>query len=116
MPLFDKVKAQAAQVAQKAQEAGRAGTSRLEDAQAKRQLDGLLHDLGAAVYARHAAKDGEDSQAEVDALYARIDQFEAEHGLLAASDAVSDPVAPPPATSSPPAPNATGTEQGNFTL
>ncbi|HVB06061.1 MAG TPA: hypothetical protein VNF07_07460 [Acidimicrobiales bacterium] len=51
MPLFDKIKAQAAQVAQMAQDAGKAGQAKLDQVQSKRQLDALYRDLGAAVYA-----------------------------------------------------------------
>ena len=107
MPLFDKVKAQAAQVAQKAQEAGRAGAAKLEDVQTKRQFDALLQDLGAAVYAgRSSAGD----QPEVVALVKKLEQFEAEHGRMSDGDTVNQtsPDAPPP--------ESPGAEPANFTL
>ena len=66
MPLFDRVKAQAAQVAQKAQEAGKAGQAKLDEMQAKRKLDGLLRDLGAALYAEHAGRGSAATAAEFD--------------------------------------------------
>lgn len=53
MALLDKMKQQAAQVAQKAQEAGRAGQAKIEEVQARRQLDALYRDLGATTYAQH---------------------------------------------------------------
>jgi hypothetical protein len=85
MPLFDKVKAQAAQVAQKAQEAGRAGQARLEDVQAKKKLDGLYRSLGAAVYAQRAGRGGPDTAAEIERLYSELAEFEATHGNNAMS-------------------------------
>ena len=50
MALFDKVKSQAQDVAKRAQEAGKAGQAKLDEFQAKRQLDSLYRDLGEAVY------------------------------------------------------------------
>lgn len=85
MPLLDKVKAQASQAAQKAQAAGRAGQARLEDAQARRKLDGLYRSLGAAVYAGHKGEGG-DRSAEIERLYAEIEAFEAAHGESEPSD------------------------------
>lgn len=105
MALFDKVKAQAAQVAQKAQEAGRTGQARLEDAQARKQLDALYRSLGAAVYAQHAGQGNEDTAAEIEQLYGDLDQFQAAHGTAA----MAAPTAPDP-TSAP------GTTQGDFKL
>jgi hypothetical protein len=49
--LFDKVKSQAQDVAKRAQEAGKAGQAKLDEIQAKRALDALYRDFGAAVYA-----------------------------------------------------------------
>jgi hypothetical protein len=77
MALFDKVKEQASQVAKKAQEAGKAGQAKIEDAQAKRKFDGMLRDLGAAVYAE---KTGEvsDNSAEIDRIVGELKAAEAE--------------------------------------
>ena len=80
MPLFDKVKAQATQVAQKAQEAGKAGQAKLDEVQAKRKVDGLYRDLGAAVYAERTGSGGAGSTAEIDQLVEAITAHEAEHG------------------------------------
>lgn len=75
MPLFDKMKEQAAQAAQKAQEAAQRGQAKLDEAQAKRKEDALLRDLGAAVYAERT---GGGSTAEVDRLVADITAHRAE--------------------------------------
>jgi len=101
MPLFDRVKAQAAQVAQKAQEAGKAGQAKLDEMQAKRKLDALFRDLGAALYAEHAGRGTAATAADSERLYAEIAAHEAEHGQAstdpeadASESASSDPAAP----------------------
>ncbi len=80
MALLDKMKQQAAQVAQKAQEAGRAGQAKLEEVQARRQLDALYHDLGAAIYADHAGRGDQANSADIERLYDEIAKWEQEHG------------------------------------
>jgi len=82
MALMDKMKAQASQLAQKAQEAGKAGQAKLEDVQARRRADGLLRDLGAAVYAKHS---GQDDAGEIDRLIGELASYETEHGSLSDS-------------------------------
>jgi len=97
MALMDKMKAQASQLAQKAQEAGKAGQAKLEDVQARRRADGLLRDLGAAVYAQRSGRsEGND---EIDRLIGEIASHEAEHGPVGESgsgdgDASGDPEPP----------------------
>jgi hypothetical protein len=72
MPLFDKVKEQAAQAAQRAQEAAQKGQARIDEAQAKRREDALFRDLGALVYAERTGTAGPDDAAEIDRLVAEI--------------------------------------------
>lgn len=84
MPLFDKVKEQAAQAAQRAQEAAQKGQAKLDDAQAKRREDALLRDLGAAVYAERTGTAAPDSSGDVDRLVDEITKHRAEHGTAAA--------------------------------
>ncbi|MGA2969837.1 MAG: hypothetical protein ABSE75_08530 [Acidimicrobiales bacterium] len=111
MALMDKMKAQAAQLAQKAQEAGKAGQSKLEDVKANRRADGLLRDLGAAVYSQHAGTSTDQTAGEIDRLVAELKTFETEHGPLDASDAAE--------ADSPPASETKEGEtppEGGFTL
>jgi hypothetical protein len=63
MALFDKVKSQAQDVAKRAQEAGKVGQAKLDEFQAKRQLDALYRDLGEAVYAERTGAPGASSEA-----------------------------------------------------
>jgi hypothetical protein len=73
MPLFDKVKAQAAQVAQRAQEAGKAGQAKLEDVQARRKYDALLRDLGSNVFAERSGKGDGNTSAEIDRIVSELE-------------------------------------------
>jgi hypothetical protein len=84
MALFDKMKESASQVAQKAQEAGKAGQAKLDQAQAKRKADGLLRELGSAVYAARNA--GTEASAEIERLVGELKSHEAEHGTVGAPD------------------------------
>lgn len=84
MGLLDKVKTQAAQVGEKAQVAGKAGQAKLAEAQAKRKVDGMFRDLGAAVYAERTGKVGADPTV-IDRLVQEIKAFEAEHGASASA-------------------------------
>jgi hypothetical protein len=112
MALFDKVKEQASQLAQKAQEAGKAGQAKIEDAQARRKADGMLRQLGAAVYAQRSGTAGADNSAEVERIVAEIKAFEAENGPIASKDSDDDGSSP---SSAAPAPD-TDTPEGGFTL
>ncbi|MGA8297750.1 MAG: hypothetical protein WB770_11970 [Acidimicrobiales bacterium] len=84
MALLDKMKQQAAQVAQKAQEAGRAGQAKIEEVQARRQLDALYRDLGAATYAQHAGRGDQTTSSEIERLYGEVAAWEQEHGEASA--------------------------------
>jgi hypothetical protein len=104
MALMDKMKQQASQLAQKAQEAGKAGQAKIEDAQAKRRADGLLRDLGAAVYSQRNGTATGDTNAEIDRLVGELKKHEEENGPLAKADSTdasdSTASAPTPATDS----------------
>lgn len=77
MGFMDKVKAQAETVAAKAQQGVAAGKEKLDDVAAKRALDAIYRDLGAAL---HAHKTSGGPQEEVDRLLAAADAHVAEHG------------------------------------
>ena len=85
MALFDKVKVQATQLAQKAQEAGKAGQAKLDDAQTRRRVDGLLRELGAACYAQRAGRASPAVDAEIERLVAELTALEDESGSPGAS-------------------------------
>lgn len=89
MGLLDKVKAQAKEAVEMAQEAGKKGQAKLEEAQAKRKVDALFHDLGAAVYAERS---GKPYEADIEALISEISALEAEHGdgVVTAEPAAGD--------------------------
>ena len=84
MALVDKMKAQAAQLAQKAQEAGKAGQSKLEEVQAKRRADGLLRQLGQAVYSLHGGATNAETEARIASLVEELQAYEAQYGPLTA--------------------------------
>ncbi|HXX89107.1 MAG TPA: hypothetical protein VEI83_02645 [Acidimicrobiales bacterium] len=77
MGLMDKMKEQAASLAEKGKAGVAQGQAKLDTMQAKKQLDALLHDLGAATYA--AERKGA-SRDEVERLLAAIDAHESENG------------------------------------
>jgi hypothetical protein len=96
MSFFNKVKEQASVAADKAKEAGKAGQAKLDEAQAKKKLDGLYRDLGEAF---HLERTGQaKAEGEVDRLLAEIEAHVAEHGK---SDAPEDAPAEEPAATTP---------------
>jgi len=82
MGLMDKVKASAEIGLAKATEAGKAGQAKLDAAQAKHKADGLLRDLGAAVYADHLGKGGDDNTQTAERLVEELKAYEAEYGPI----------------------------------
>ena len=91
MALLDRVKAGATQAVQKAQEAGKAGQAKLDEIQAKRQLDGMFRTLGAAIYAQHSGRATPDTAATIERMYREIAAHEDEHGESADQDDGADP-------------------------
>lgn len=82
MGLMDKVKASAEIGLAKASEAGKAGQAKLDAAQAKHKTDGLLRDLGAAVYADHLGKGGDDNTQQAERIVEELKAYEAEYGPI----------------------------------
>lgn len=82
MGLLDKVKEQAATATAVAKDAAQKGQAKVEELQAKRVADGLLRDLGAAVYSQHAGHGTPRPQAEVDRLIAALREHEAANGPI----------------------------------
>jgi len=69
---MDKVKSTAQQVGDKAQEVGKVGQEKIEDARAKKKIEGLERELGALVYAQRSGTADEGSDAEVDRIVGEI--------------------------------------------
>jgi len=82
MGLMDKVKATAEVGLAKANEAGKAGQAKLDAAQAKHKADGLLRDLGAAVYADHLGKGSDEITAKAEGIVEELKAYEAEYGPI----------------------------------
>jgi hypothetical protein len=74
---MDKVKSQATQIAEKGKQGVVQGQAKLDAMQAKKQLDGLFRDLGAATYAMERKGGPRD---EVDRLLTAVDAHEADNG------------------------------------
>jgi hypothetical protein len=104
MGLMDKVKAQAEQAVAKAQHGIAEGKDKLEGVQAKRHVDQLLHDLGAAYYAEQ--REGGPHAAVEQALIA-VDAAKTEAASDAAKAASSGDASGSPASGAP---------AGNFSL
>ena len=82
MGFMDKVKAQAEVGIAKANDMTKAGQEKLDQASAKHKADGMLHDLGAALYAERVGRGTDQMAADVERLMAELQAHEAEHGNL----------------------------------
>jgi len=82
MGFMDKVKAQAEVGMAKANDLTKAGQEKLDQASAKHKADGMLHDLGAALYAERVGRGTEESAADVERLVTELRAYEAEYGTL----------------------------------
>jgi hypothetical protein len=82
MGLMDKVKASAEIGLAKAGEAGKAGQAKLDAAQAKHKADGLLRDLGTAVYADQAGRGSDEITKDAERIVGELRAYEAEYGPI----------------------------------
>jgi hypothetical protein len=82
MGFMDKVKAQAEVGLAKATEATKAGQEKLDQATAKHKADGMLHDLGASLYAERVGRGTDQTAADIERLVTDLNAYEAEHGNL----------------------------------
>jgi hypothetical protein len=103
MGLLDKMKdaAQTATVA--AKDAAAKGQAKMNDAQAKKTADGMLRDLGAAVYATKTGRATPTTDGDIDRLVASLQAHEEEHGqiTLAPESTAAAPTAAPADGSAP---------------
>ncbi len=117
MGLLDKVKATAATATEAAKDAAAKGQAKLDDAQSKKAADGMLRDLGAAVYATKTGRSTPGPTTEIERLVAALQQHESQHGQITlapesaaaaptaapAGDGASAPAPPPPPKAADPA-------------
>lgn len=82
MGFMDKVKAQAEVGMAKASDMTKAGQEKLDQASAKHKADGMLHDLGAALYADRLGRGTDQTGAEIERLMTDLQAYEAEYGNL----------------------------------
>ncbi len=82
MGFMDKVKAQAEVGMAKANDLTKAGQEKLDQASAKHKADGLLHDVGAALYAERIGRGTDATTADVERLVTELQAYEAEYGIL----------------------------------
>ena len=80
MGLLDKVKQTAATATEAAKEAAAKGQAKFDEVQAKKAADGMLRDLGAAVYATRTGRATPTTDSEIERLVAALQSYESEHG------------------------------------
>ena len=98
MGIMDRVKTTAGKAAEKAQQGVSQGKEKLSEVQEKRKLDGVLHDLGAAVYLDRAGRGSPAITADIERLLAEVRDLEASGAMVVAPDpAIATESAPPPA-------------------
>ncbi len=97
MGLLDKVKAQATAATEMAKDAAAKGQAKMNEAQAKKAADGMLRDLGAAVYATKTGRSTPTTDDEISQLVTSLQAHESEHGqiTLAPESAAAAPTAAP---------------------
>ena len=97
MGLLDKVKQTAATATEAAKDAAAKGQAKYDDLQAKKAADGLLRDLGAAVYATRTGRATPTTESEIERLIAALGDHESQHGAitLAPESAAAGPTATP---------------------
>jgi hypothetical protein len=66
----------------KANDLTKAGQEKLDQASAKHKADGMLHDLGAALYSERVGRGTDQTAADVERLVADLQAHEVEHGNL----------------------------------
>ncbi len=106
MGLLDKVKAQASAATVMAKDAAQKGQAKFDEVQAKKVADGILRDLGAAVFATKTGRATPTTEADIDRLVTALQSHEAEHGplTLAPESAAAAPTAAPTGSAPPPSP------------
>ena len=86
MGFLDKVKESASTAAAAAKDAAQKGQAKVDEVQAKRSADGVLRQLGLAVYLEQAGRSSSTSEADVARYVDTLKSYETEYGELS-SDA-----------------------------
>ncbi|NNN00810.1 MAG: hypothetical protein HKL86_03145 [Acidimicrobiaceae bacterium] len=79
---MDKVKEQASVAAAAAKDAAQKGQAKVEEVQAKRAADGVLRELGLAVYFQATDRVTPNLESDVARYVETLRAYEAEHGAL----------------------------------
>jgi hypothetical protein len=82
MGLMDKVKEQASAAAKSAKEAAQKGQAKVDELQAKRAADGVLRQLGLAVYLQKTDRPTATADSDVAGYVETLRTYESEHGPL----------------------------------
>lgn len=82
MGLMDKVKEQASAAAQAAKEAAQKGQAKVDEMQAKKAADGVLRQLGLAVYLQKTDRATGSADGDIARYVETLKTYEAEHGSL----------------------------------
>src|SRR5207247_416799 len=90
MGFMDRVRATAEKAAEKAHRGVEQGQHKISEVQEKRRLDGLLRDLGAAVYLDRAGRATPDITSEIERLLASVREAE-ESGTMVTAPTGSAP-------------------------
>jgi hypothetical protein len=87
MGLMDKVKEQASAAAAAAKEAAQKGQAKVDEIQAKRAADGVLRQLGLAVYLQKTERATPTADGDVAGYIDTLKAYEADHGPLTPDEA-----------------------------
>lgn len=90
MGLMDKVKEQASAAAAAAKEAAAKGQAKVDEMQAKRAADGVLRQLGLAVYLQKTDRATATADGDIAGYLETLKAYEAEHGSLTDSEGAPD--------------------------
>ena len=105
MGLLDKVKATAEAASEAAKDAAAKGQAKYDEVQAKKAAEGMLRDLGAAVYATKTGRSTPTTDSEIERLVAALQTHEGTYGplTLAPESPAAAPTARPSDSAEPPA-------------
>jgi hypothetical protein len=86
MGIMDKVKEQAAAAAKSAKEAAAKGQDKVAEMQAKKAADGVLRQLGLAVFLQKTNRATSSTDGDIAGCVDNLKTYESEHGALSADE------------------------------